>query len=85
MGSRHENLEDPMAIVIEDMIYVAVGKEMKESKSILLWALQNSGGKRICILHVHQPAQLIPFSKSHIQIHVIPIYFSEKKKGGFRR
>jgi hypothetical protein len=67
---RHENLEDPMAIVIEDMIYVAVEKEVKEFKSILLWALQNSGGKRICILHVHQPAQLIPFSRS--QIHANP-------------
>ncbi|XP_059456956.1 U-box domain-containing protein 33-like [Corylus avellana] len=64
MGSRHETLEDPMAItasVIDDMIYVAVGKDEKECKSILLWALQNSGGRRICILHVHQPPQLIPF------------------------
>ncbi|XP_059456549.1 U-box domain-containing protein 33-like [Corylus avellana] len=64
MGSRHETLEDPMAImasVIDDRIYVAVGKDVKECKSILLWALQNSGGKRICILHIHQPAQLIPF------------------------
>ncbi len=60
-----------MAIGIEDMIYVAVGKEVKEFKSILLWALQNSGGKPICILHVHQPAQLIPISKSQIQMHVM--------------
>ncbi|KAE7999502.1 hypothetical protein FH972_003922 [Carpinus fangiana] len=65
MGSRDEiTFEDPTAIMasaIDDMIYVAVGKDVKECKSILLWALQNSGGKRICILHVHQPAQLIPF------------------------
>ncbi|XP_059456952.1 U-box domain-containing protein 33-like isoform X2 [Corylus avellana] len=64
MGSRHETLEDPMAImasVIDDMIYVAMGKDVKECKSILLWALQNSGGRRICILHVHQPPQFIPF------------------------
>ncbi|XP_059456957.1 U-box domain-containing protein 33-like [Corylus avellana] len=45
----------------EDMIYVAVGKDLKECKSILVWALQNSGGGRICILHVHQPALYIPF------------------------
>ncbi|XP_062177131.1 CDPK-related kinase 6-like [Alnus glutinosa] len=46
--------------MIEDMVYVAVGKEVKECRLILLWALQNSSGKQICILHVHQPAQLIP-------------------------
>ena len=76
MGSRHESLEDPMAIVaclIDDMIHVAVGKDVKECKSILLWALQNSGGKRICILHVHQPAQLIPFSKSQTHVHFLMI------------
>jgi hypothetical protein len=58
MANRHESSEET--------IYVAVGKDAKECKSILLWALENSGGKRICILHVHQPAQYIPFSKSQI-------------------
>ncbi|XP_062156574.1 U-box domain-containing protein 33-like isoform X1 [Alnus glutinosa] len=53
MANRHESSEET--------IYVAVGKDAKECKSILLWALENSGGKRICILHVHQPAQYIPF------------------------
>lgn len=77
MGSRHEK----EACVIEDMIYVAVGKNVKESKSILLWALQNFGGKRICILHVHQPAQLIPFSK--FQIPVLSIYVDMKLEFGF--
>jgi hypothetical protein len=79
MGSRHENLEDPMAImatVIDDVdvVYVAVGKDVKEyKKPILLWALQNSGGRRICILHVHQPAQFIPFSKSQPHVHFLMI------------
>jgi hypothetical protein len=77
MGSRNEiTFEDPTAIVasaIDDMIYVAVGKDVKECKSILLWALQNSGGKRICILHVHQPAQFIPFSKSQPHVHFLMI------------
>uniref|UniRef100_A0A2N9H9X2 RING-type E3 ubiquitin transferase n=1 Tax=Fagus sylvatica TaxID=28930 RepID=A0A2N9H9X2_FAGSY len=61
MASRHEALEDLVMEDNQDMIYVAVGVNVKECKSIILWAVQNSGGKRICILHVHQPPQLIPF------------------------
>lgn len=48
----------------EDTLYVALGENVKENRSILLWALHNSGGKKICIIHVHQRAQMIPFSKS---------------------
>lgn len=62
-SSRRGIVEEPVASVIEDKIYVAVAKQVKESKSVLLWALQNSGGKRICIIHVHTPAQMIPVSK----------------------
>lgn len=58
MSTRKEIVEQPVARVIEDKIYVAVG--LKKSKSVLLWALQNSGGKRICIISVYQPAQMIP-------------------------
>uniref|UniRef100_A0A7N2MF47 RING-type E3 ubiquitin transferase n=1 Tax=Quercus lobata TaxID=97700 RepID=A0A7N2MF47_QUELO len=58
MASRHEASE---VFLFEDIIYVALGTDVRECKSILLWAVQNSGGKRICILHVHQPPQLIPF------------------------
>ncbi|KAJ0673312.1 hypothetical protein HanOQP8_Chr13g0506611 [Helianthus annuus] len=43
--------------IVEDKVYVAVGKNMKESQSTLRWALHNSGGRQICILHVHQPAE----------------------------
>ncbi|KAF8028789.1 hypothetical protein BT93_E1444 [Corymbia citriodora subsp. variegata] len=35
-------------------VYVAVGSDVQESKSTLLWALQNFGGD-FRILHVHQP------------------------------
>ncbi|RVW47022.1 U-box domain-containing protein 33 [Vitis vinifera] len=65
MSSTGEIVEEqPLALVVEDKIFVAVGKEVKESKSILVWALQNSGGKRISIVHVHQPAQMIPITRS---------------------
>ncbi|GFP91512.1 U-box domain-containing protein 33 [Phtheirospermum japonicum] len=43
----------------EDMMCVALGKDAKESESVLRWALHKSRGMRICILHVHQPAQKI--------------------------
>eukprot|EP00258_Populus_trichocarpa_P024766 XP_024440785.1 U-box domain-containing protein 33 isoform X4 [Populus trichocarpa] len=64
MASGREVVEETVARVIEvieEKIFVAVGKSVKECKSMLFWALQKSGGKRICIIHVHQPAQMIPF------------------------
>ncbi|KAK6285665.1 PREDICTED: U-box domain-containing protein 33 isoform X1 [Theobroma cacao] len=60
MSGRREITEEPVARVIEEKIYVAVGKDVERNKSVLFWALQNSGGKRICIIHVHQPAKMIP-------------------------
>jgi hypothetical protein len=48
---------------VSDTIYVAVAKDVKDSKLNVIWAIQNSGGKSICILHVHVPAPKIPMSK----------------------
>ncbi|GAB2260366.1 hypothetical protein Droror1_Dr00011221 [Drosera rotundifolia] len=46
--------------VVEEKLYVAVGRKVSESKSTLLWALQkNSSGKGIVLLHVNQPSQTI--------------------------
>ncbi|GMY09245.1 U-box domain-containing protein 33-like isoform X1 [Fagus crenata] len=59
-SNRQEIEEEPVARMIDDKIYVAVGKEVKESKSTVVWALQNSGGKKVCIILVHSPAQMIP-------------------------
>ncbi|KAL5727435.1 non-specific serine/threonine protein kinase [Ranunculus cassubicifolius] len=47
--------------IVEEKIYVAVGKDVSDCKSCLLWASKNFGGAKICIVHVHQPAQMIPF------------------------
>ncbi|CAL5330997.1 unnamed protein product [Camellia sinensis] len=61
MASRHEIIkEPPVQVAVEDKMYVAVGKELKENKSTVLWALHNSGGRKICLVHVHEPAQWIP-------------------------
>ncbi|CAM8897068.1 unnamed protein product [Rhodiola kirilowii] len=45
----------------DDRVYFAVGKDVKESKHNLMWVVKNFHGKRICIIHVLQPSQLIPF------------------------
>ena len=72
MASRHENLEDPVTSVIEETIHVAVGIDVKDCKSTLLWALHNNGGKRICIIHVHRPAQRIPSNCKSQNLHKDP-------------
>ncbi|KAK4848925.1 hypothetical protein QYF36_018714 [Acer negundo] len=43
----------------EDTVYVAVGKDVNESKLILSWALRNFRGDNFCILHVHRFRQTI--------------------------
>ncbi|KAL4595114.1 hypothetical protein ACB092_12G068500 [Castanea dentata] len=40
---------------VEETIFVAVSKKVEESKSTLFWAIENFAGKRICVLHIHQP------------------------------
>uniref|UniRef100_A0A7N0SZ70 RING-type E3 ubiquitin transferase n=1 Tax=Kalanchoe fedtschenkoi TaxID=63787 RepID=A0A7N0SZ70_KALFE len=45
-----------------DRVYVAVGRDVKESKYNLMWVVNNFSGKRICLLHVLQPSQLVPFT-----------------------
>ncbi|TXG62886.1 hypothetical protein EZV62_009880 [Acer yangbiense] len=47
----------------EDTVYVAVGKDVNESKLTLSWALRNFGGDNFCILHVHQLPQTITSSE----------------------
>lgn len=48
---------------VENTVFVAVGKNVKEGKSTLYWAVKSFSRKRICILHVHQPTQLLSASK----------------------
>lgn len=60
MAGRQGVEEEPVASMIDQTIHVAVGRDFKESKYLLIWTLQNSGGKKVCIIHVHQPAQMIP-------------------------
>lgn len=87
MGSRGEIVEETATPtrVIEDTIYVAVGKDEKDSESTLKWALHNSGGRRICILHVHQPAEKIPimgtkFRVSQLEEHQVRAYHETERE-----
>ncbi|XP_030513673.1 U-box domain-containing protein 33-like isoform X2 [Rhodamnia argentea] len=59
MASRGEIVPEPVTPAVEDKIHVAVGNNVKESKLTLIWAVQNSGGKKICVLYVLVPSQKI--------------------------
>ncbi|KAI3493482.1 hypothetical protein L1887_41874 [Cichorium endivia] len=89
MEIRHEIVEETPPREIEDKIYVAVGKELKESQSILLWAIRNSEGKQICILHVHQPAEKIPimgtkFRINQLETHQVAAYHELEKQDMYK-
>ncbi|KAL2550487.1 U-box domain-containing protein 33 [Forsythia ovata] len=44
---------------LENRVYVAVGKNVKEGKSLLSWAVKRFEGRSVCLLHVHQPTHLV--------------------------
>ncbi|KAL2469048.1 U-box domain-containing protein 33 [Forsythia ovata] len=52
----------------DDTIFVALGKDLKEGDTVLMWALHNSKGRKICIIHIHQPDQRIPMMGSKVSI-----------------
>ncbi|KFK35330.1 hypothetical protein AALP_AA5G270900 [Arabis alpina] len=58
-GTSKNNMEEEGA-VMEERIYVALGKEVAKNKSNLTYVIDNSHGSKICIVLVHQPAQWIP-------------------------
>lgn len=85
MEIRGEIVEETPPREVEDKIYVAVGKDWKESQLILRWALHNSGGRQICILHVHQPAEKIPimgtkFRINQLEAHQVKAFHDEERQ-----
>ncbi|KAG5092629.1 hypothetical protein JHK82_051407 [Glycine max] len=82
-------LEEPNPSVVDQPIYVAVTKEVKESRLNLIWAIQNSGGKRICILYVHVRATMVPllggkFPASALKEEQVQAYWEEERQGMHR-
>ncbi|XVF22541.1 hypothetical protein REPUB_Repub12eG0181000 [Reevesia pubescens] len=87
MAARREIVEEPVTQKIEEKIYVAVGKDVEKYKSLLFWTLQHSGGKRICVIHVHQKSKMIPindmgtkFPASKLEEHEVKAYWEIEKQ-----
>lgn len=62
-GKRNNMMKEEEEAVMDERIYVAVGREIAKNKSNLTWVIDNSKGNKICIVLVHQPAQMIPVCK----------------------
>lgn len=64
---------------VESRVYVAVGKNVKEGKSLLSWAVKRFKGRSVRLLHVHQPTHLVSLldcklSSSKFKRHVIKTF-----------
>ncbi|KAK7274412.1 hypothetical protein RIF29_15498 [Crotalaria pallida] len=79
MSSITEIVEEPNPNVVDDTIYVAVAKDVNDSKLNLIWAVNNFKGKKIRILHVHVPAALIRLSKFATYVPIF-LYISDRGK-----
>ncbi|KAL6569523.1 hypothetical protein OROMI_014037 [Orobanche minor] len=62
----------------EDMMFVALGRDVKESETLLKWALHNSRGMRICILHVNRPAQKTTMMGGKVSINLMKEHLSKE-------
>uniref|UniRef100_A0A1J3K1K9 RING-type E3 ubiquitin transferase n=1 Tax=Noccaea caerulescens TaxID=107243 RepID=A0A1J3K1K9_NOCCA len=62
-----------------DAIYVAVGQDVRESKSTLSWTLKNLHVKKLCLLHVHLPLSLTTSSSGLNESEINAIQESELK------
>ena len=71
---------------LKEKIFVAVAEEFEESKSVLMWALQNSPrSKKFVLAHVHCPDKMIPTSRCFyvslaflLSVTLIPIRFTDE-------
>ncbi|XP_073309245.1 U-box domain-containing protein 33-like isoform X1 [Primulina huaijiensis] len=66
-----ETVAPPSAVVEEGVLFVALGKDVKEGGSVLTYAVDNCKGMKICVLHVHQPAQKIPMMGTTMPISLL--------------
>ncbi|XP_020412535.1 U-box domain-containing protein 32 [Prunus persica] len=65
MGSAEEGEEEARVLNVDETIFVAVGKDVKQSETTLLWAVKNFAGKNICLLHVHKPSRVLSLSEGN--------------------
>ncbi|KAJ4706002.1 U-box domain-containing protein kinase family protein [Melia azedarach] len=59
MENFEENEQERGLCDVEETIFVAVGRNIEKSKTTLFWAVQNFAEKKICLLHVHKPIQVV--------------------------
>lgn len=62
---------------VENRVYVAVGKNVKEGKSLLSWAVKRFKGWSVCLLHVHQATHLVSLCKlvtDSFQVRYVCVY-----------
>ncbi|KAK9048848.1 hypothetical protein SSX86_032186 [Deinandra increscens subsp. villosa] len=57
MGSQAEEIDEFNDV--QNTIFVAVGTNVEDSKSLILWTVNNFSEMKICLLHIHRPALLI--------------------------
>ncbi|KAK1434722.1 hypothetical protein QVD17_00472 [Tagetes erecta] len=81
-----ERINDPV-VDTSDKLYVVVGKDLKQST--LPWALNNLQARQMCLLHVHQPAQKIPFMGTRFRInqleaHQVIAYHEQERQDMFQ-
>ncbi|GMI99626.1 hypothetical protein like AT3G49060 [Hibiscus trionum] len=59
MGSLDREIEGERESGAEEVVFVAVGRNVEKSKTALNWAVDNFPGKKICVLHVHRPTHVL--------------------------
>jgi hypothetical protein len=56
--------EERLEGVQNDTVYVAVGNNAEKNHKLLHWVIHNFSGKKICLLHIHQPDLINSLSES---------------------
>jgi hypothetical protein len=67
MGTIQEQVsvaEERLEGVQNDTVYVAVGNNAEKNHKLLHWVIHNFSGKKICLLHIHQPDLINSLSES---------------------
>ncbi|CAN8254042.1 unnamed protein product [Cochlearia groenlandica] len=76
--------EEEETTVIDERIYVAVGRETAKNKSNLTWVIDNCQGHKICVVLVHKPPHMIPlfgtkFDASTVDEELVRVYREKQK------
>ncbi|CAA2985733.1 Hypothetical predicted protein [Olea europaea subsp. europaea] len=79
-------IPSPPHVDEDDTVFVALGKDVKKDEKVLTWALHYSRGRKICVLHIHQPARMIPMMGSKVSInlldeHIVSAYHENERQG----